>query len=96
MAPPRNPPPLAEQPNLQDLYDSIIALTAAFTQFRETQNDRHNHYLASFDNLNSQIPTSSSNNQSSTPKSNDNSLKPPKVRLLLFDGSNPLDWVFQA
>jgi hypothetical protein len=77
---------------IQDLHESITALTAAFTQFRTTQEDRHNDYLASFESLNSQIPL----NQPSPPPTPDTQLKPPKIRLLPFDGSNPLDWVFQA
>ncbi|MCH81146.1 hypothetical protein A2U01_0001927 [Trifolium medium] len=86
----RNPPP---PPTVQDLHDSINALAAAFTQFRTTQDNRHNDYLASFESLNSQIPPTQSSSSTTSP---DNSLKPPKLRLLPFDGSNPLDWVFQA
>ncbi|PNX55841.1 hypothetical protein L195_g049472, partial [Trifolium pratense] len=93
---PRNPPSPSEPPTLQELHNSIHALTVAFTTFRDTQDARHADYLASFESLNSQIPPNTSRNSSPSHTSPDNSLKPPKVRLLPFDGSNPLDWVFQA
>jgi hypothetical protein len=96
MAPPHvTPPPPTDPPSIKELHDAITALTLAFTHFRDTQDNRHNDYLASFESLNSQIPSPASRN-SSPSSSSDNTIKPPKVRLLPFDGSNPLDWIFQA
>ncbi|GAU42093.1 hypothetical protein TSUD_134770 [Trifolium subterraneum] len=69
------PPPEPEPPTLQQLQESIMNLTAAFTTFRNTQDQRHTQYLTSIEALNTQ---------------------PPKLRLLPFDVTNPLDWVFQA
>jgi hypothetical protein len=96
---PRNPPP--EPPSLQQLQDSIHALIVAFTTFQATQNDRHSDYLASFESLNSQISPHNNRSPSADDASpsigtTDPPLKPPKLRLSQFDGSNPLDWIFQA
>ncbi|MCH95241.1 hypothetical protein A2U01_0016216, partial [Trifolium medium] len=93
---PANPPPPPDPPSLQELQNSINALAAAFTQFRTTQDNRHADYLSSFESLNSQIPTNPPRNTSPPASTADSSPKPPKIHLLTFDGSNPLDWVFQA
>jgi len=46
--------------------------------------------------LQNQIPTSLAENTSQQFRQNDTALKPPKLRLLPFDGTNTLDWLFQA
>ncbi|MCI10163.1 hypothetical protein A2U01_0031255, partial [Trifolium medium] len=103
LQPPPPPPPEPEPPTLHQLQESIRNLTAAFTDFRNTQDQRHTQYLTSIETLNTQVQTpphsipSSSHVIQGTPQHNqDNTLKPPKLRLLPFDGTNPLDWVFQA
>jgi len=100
---PRQEQSAPPQPTTQQLIDSIAALTAAFTAFQNSQDQRHNEYLSSIDNLHQCINISTfttlHNQQSSGSSSNtdnDNTLKPPKIRLLPFDGNNLMDWVFQA
>ncbi|PNX81391.1 hypothetical protein L195_g037409, partial [Trifolium pratense] len=97
MAPRNQPPP--EPPSLQQLQESINALTVAFTAFQSTQDERHTDYLASFESLNTQIspqPSPSNTRAASSNTAGDLTFKPPKLRLLPFDGTSPLDWVFQA
>ena len=91
--PPRQQP---EPPTLQQLHDSINNLALAFSTFRNTQDQRHEQYLTSIETLQSQIPNNSQASPSFTNSTPDSTLKPPKLRLLPFDGSNPLDWIFQA
>lgn len=52
--PPRQQP--SEPPTLQQLQESINNLTAAFSSFRNTQDQRHEDYLSSSESLQSQIP----------------------------------------
>jgi hypothetical protein len=102
--PPRNDPVIQNQPTTQQLIDAIAGLTTTFTEFKTTQDLRHEAYLSAMDNLHQRIsnttptPTPLIHQVSgSTVHSDiDNTLKPPKTRLLPFDGSNPMDWVFQA
>jgi hypothetical protein len=91
--PPRQQP---EPPTLQQLQDSINNLALAFSTFRNTQDQRHEQYITSIETLQSQIPNNSQASRSFTTSTSDSTLKPPKLRLLPFDGSNPLDWIFQA
>lgn len=88
-----NPP---EPPTLQQLKDSINTLAAAFTAFSDNQDQRHAHYIDSITNLQNQIPAQIDENIPTPTRQTDNSIKPPKLRLLPFDGTNPLDWLFQA
>ncbi|XP_050908813.1 uncharacterized protein LOC127122537 [Lathyrus oleraceus] len=92
--PPRQQP--SEPPTLQQLQESINNLTAAFSSFRNTQDQRHEDYLASMESLQSQIPVQAQISPSQGTSHTDLTIKPPKLRLLPFDGTNPLDWVFQA
>lgn len=109
--PPRQKPNPPEPPSLQQLQDSINTLVAAFTSFRENQDHHHAHYVESINNLQNQLPANlgetiiNLQNQipahigESTPtptRQNDTTIKPLKLRLLPFDGTNCLDWLFQA
>lgn len=43
--------------DLTQLQNSIAALTTAFTEFRTTQDTRHDSYLSTFQNLQNQNPS---------------------------------------
>lgn len=90
------PRPQPDPPSLQQLQDSINQLTTTFNAFRNTQDQRHQEYTTTIENLSSQIPGSSHTTPHSQTPTLDQPLKPPKLRLLPFDGTNPLDWVFQV
>jgi len=109
--PPRQQPNPPDPSTLQQLQDSINTLAAAFTAFRDNQDNRHAHYIDSINNLQNQlpanlgetltnfqnqIPTHIGDNTLQTYRQNDTIIKPPKLHLLPFDRTNPLDWLFQA
>lgn len=84
--PPRNDPVVQNQPNTQQLIDAITVLTTAFTEFKTSQNLRHEAYLSAIDNLHQRIsnstptptPLSNQASGSTTHSDTDNTLKPPK------------------
>lgn len=84
-----------EKSDLAQLQESIHSLTAAFTDFKLTQDQRHENYQATFQLIQNQlqepktiIPTITTNSTET--------LKLPKLTLPQFDGTNPLEWIFQA
>lgn len=84
-----------EKSDIAQLQESIAALTTAFTEFKTNQDLRHETYLNTFQTLQTQQLESQSNSPIVTATPLD-TIKPPKLVLPFFDGSNPLDWVFQA
>lgn len=98
---PDNPRP---QPDLQQIQDAIETLTTTFTDLRQSQDQRNKNYILSIQALQTQITDLQNNQQSnihspsvtSSHNSNVATFKPPKLNLPPFDGSNPLEWLFQA
>lgn len=87
--PPRVQPP--EPLTLLQLQESINNLTVDFSSFRTTQDKHHESYLVSMESLQSQIPTQYLISPSQGTPHTDFTMKPPKLRLLPFDGTNPLN-----
>jgi hypothetical protein len=80
-------------PEFLELQEFIATLTTSFNDFKTKQELRHELYLHSFQTLHHRIESSSSATHHPPPGHN---IKPPKLKLHSFDGSNPLDWIFQA
>lgn len=93
-----------DKPDLSDLQHSILALTETLYEFQQsqdqrhesylaifhTQDQRHGSYLSTFQTLHNQIQAK----PLLTSLPNAQPLEPPKLTLQPFDGSNPLEWVF--
>ncbi|KEH41756.1 hypothetical protein MTR_1g054555 [Medicago truncatula] len=100
-------PPRQECPESSLIQEAINALTAAFQDFRTNQDERHNTYLQTFNLIQTQIQELPINSVSGNASSSTNPpppppplppppFKPSKLTLPAFDGTNPLDWLFQA
>lgn len=93
------------QPEPPPLSEAIAALTNAFNEFRANQDHRHETTLLSIQALQTQFLELQQQQRQTTPSPGSSSAfqansipppKPPKLTLPPFDGSNPLEWVFQA
>jgi len=102
--------PPRPHPDPPPFQDAIAALTQAFNDFRANQDLRNETHFLSVQALQNQLQELQQNqslmqqtlstpqhSQASHSQTNNNfSLKPPKIILAPFDGSNPLEWIFQA
>lgn len=84
-----------EKSGLAQLQESINALTQAFTDFKGFQDQRNDSYLTTFNNIQTQLQETRTITHTPQPHTID-TIKPPKLILQQFDGSNPLEWIFQA
>lgn len=79
-----------EKTELAQLTEAVASLSTAFTNYKQSQDQKHDSYLTTFQVLQNQLQ------ELKNPPTNIETLKPPKLTLQQFDGSNPLEWVFQA
>lgn len=86
----------SDKPDMAELHEAIIALAAAFNTNKTAQDQRHDHYLSSFQSLQDQLDAHKQTIQTSPSSFLTQSVKPPKLHLQPFDGSNSLEWIFQA
>ncbi|KAL0433093.1 UNVERIFIED_CONTAM: hypothetical protein Slati_2643600 [Sesamum latifolium] len=92
------------QSDFQQLHDSISSLLTVVQDIKATIDNRHDHTSAAIAALQQQLSNTNSASPPpliSAPPSpshvlSDTLPKPPKLQLQLFDGTNALDWVFQA
>ncbi|XP_011078981.1 uncharacterized protein LOC105162605 [Sesamum indicum] len=92
------------QSELQQLQESVAALSALVQDLRTTMDERHDSTVAAISALQrrSSSPPPSLMVPSSPPLPSEVAPEveplpsPPKIHLQLFDGSNPLDWLFHA
>lgn len=78
--------------DILQLQDSTNALTAAFADFKASQDHLHDSYMATFQFIQNQLQEQK---PSTTPTPSTETMKPTRLTLQLFDGSNPFEWVFQ-
>lgn len=87
----------AEKIDIAQLTESITTLSTALAEFKHDQDLKNEAFLSTLqliqtqlsDNKTLSIPTNPTPTHIDTPK-------PPKLILPAFDGSNPLEWIFQA
>lgn len=85
-----------DRTELQQLTDTVASLSASFTEFRASQNARHEAYLTTLTDIHHRLNTPKPQPPPIAPPPMDQPLKPPKLHLQSFDGSAPLEWIFQA
>lgn len=87
----------AEKSEIQQLHDSILALTSTIADLKATHDQRHDSYMQTFQLIQNQLVEHKNppqNPPQNPPSHNHDTLKPPKLILPTFDGTNPLDWTF--
>ncbi|GKC64326.1 retrotransposon gag protein [Tanacetum coccineum] len=106
--PPKTDPPPSDKTMtamIEALNNFITTSTHNTTRLLENQDIIMKQLAVHFEQTNTLVSTNTNNNSNNTNNNNTNNnntnnyatqIRPPKLTLPTFDGSNPLDWLFQA
>ncbi|GJW15095.1 retrotransposon gag protein [Tanacetum coccineum] len=95
MPPKRDPPPIEEA--LASITEALTKLNTTFTETQDAMRQQlaqHFEHTTTLMTINTTKPETVIN--TTTPPTHGLDIRPPKITLPTFNGSNPLDWLFQA
>ncbi|GJS84533.1 ty3-gypsy retrotransposon protein [Tanacetum coccineum] len=95
MPPKRDPPPIEEA--LASITEALTKLNTTFTETQDAMRQQlaqHFEHTTALMTINTTKPETVIN--TTTPPTHGLDIRPPKLTLPTFNGSNPLDWLFQA